>query len=209
MSSAIGLGTQGSHKGTLEHDRTNNRREGNSEDTSGPDSDFLEEEDMPLGEGGDTGNQKSVEEQAAELVAEKLAAAGKLAEEKLAAAAGKLAIGKLAAGKSAAGKPAAEKLAAEKLAAEKLARGKPEVNLIPDGKEISKRLKDLIKKDREGLQKIYVGGEAELDKILKDPIERGEKMARKLIEEEKCSREIAKDLTVLTLYDVAILIGMF
>jgi len=98
------------------------------------------------------------------------------------------------------GKPAAEKPAVEQ----------PKANLVPDDEEIGNRLRDLMKQDRKGLQKIYnVNGEEELDKILKDPIKKGVEMASKLIEEKECSFEIAKDLTVLTLYDVAILIGMF
>jgi len=99
--------------------------------------------------------------------------------------------------KPAGGKPAAEKPAAEQPKAK-----------VPDDKEIGNRLKDLIKNNRKGLQKIYSGEESELEKILKDPIKKGVEMARQLIQEEKCSFEIAKDLTVLTLYDIAILIGM-
>ena len=56
---------------------------------------------------------------------------------------------------------------------------------------------------------MYGGTEAELDKSLKVPIKRGEDMAGKLVTEMGCPPEIAKDLTILTLYDVAILIGKF
>jgi len=78
----------------------------------------------------------------------------------------------------------------------------------PTGKEISKRFKDLIMKDRRGLQKMYGETEAELDESLRTSIERGEDMARKLINEMGCRLEAAIELTVLTLYDVAILIGV-
>ncbi|PUU80852.1 hypothetical protein B9Z19DRAFT_1106818 [Tuber borchii] len=53
---------------------------------------------------------------------------------------------------------------------------------------------------------MYGGTGAELDKSLKVPIKRGEGMARKLVADMGCPLEVAKDLTVLTLYDVAILI---
>ncbi|PUU80831.1 hypothetical protein B9Z19DRAFT_1106808 [Tuber borchii] len=53
---------------------------------------------------------------------------------------------------------------------------------------------------------MYGETEDELNKNLEAPIKRGEEMARKLITEMGCSREVAKDLAVLTLYDVAILI---
>ncbi|PUU79856.1 hypothetical protein B9Z19DRAFT_977489 [Tuber borchii] len=78
--------------------------------------------------------------------------------------------------------------------------------LIPNGEEIGERLMNLIKRDRKGLQKIYGETEAELDKNLRAPIKRGEEMARKLITEMGCGYYIATDLTVLTLYDVVILI---
>lgn len=77
----------------------------------------------------------------------------------------------------------------------------------PNSKEIAGKLKDLIMKQRKSLMKMYGGEEAELDKRLKEPIKTGEEMAEKLIGK-GCPRVIAKDLTVLTLYDVAILIGM-
>ncbi|PUU79858.1 hypothetical protein B9Z19DRAFT_1045955 [Tuber borchii] len=59
---------------------------------------------------------------------------------------------------------------------------------------------------RKGLKNMYGETEEELNKSLEAPIKRGEEMARKLITEMGCSREIAIDLTVLALYDVAILI---
>jgi len=106
-------------------------------------------------------------------------------------------------GGAGAAEPAAENLAAEKPVEE------PGIKLIPDCEEIGKRLKDLINKDRKGLRKMYGGGEGELDEILKDPMKDGAEMARELICDMGCTRAIAKDLAVLTLYDVAILIGMF
>lgn len=109
---------------------------------------------------------------------------------------------------------AAEKLAAEKLAAEKPAAGKsvadePRENTIPNGEQIGEWLKDVITNHRKGLRKMYGETEEELDKCLKALIEQGEEMARRLIDYMKCTAVVAKDLTVLTLYDVAILIGMF
>jgi len=80
---------------------------------------------------------------------------------------------------------------------------------VPSGEEIGERLKDLIMNCRKGLKNMYGETEEELGKYLGAPIQRGEEMARKLITEMRCGREVAKDLTVLTLYDVAILIGMF
>ncbi|PUU82953.1 hypothetical protein B9Z19DRAFT_1073820 [Tuber borchii] len=61
---------------------------------------------------------------------------------------------------------------------------------------------------RKGLQKIYGGTESDLDRTLEVPIKKGVEMMRSLMSETEmaCDRETAKDLTVLTLYDVAILI---
>ena len=86
---------------------------------------------------------------------------------------------------------------------------RPKEGQIPDGKNIGKKLMDVISNHQKDLRKIYGETELELDKSLKAPIEKGEEMARKLITEVGCPPEIAQDLTVLTLYDVAILIGMF
>ncbi|PUU79850.1 hypothetical protein B9Z19DRAFT_977566 [Tuber borchii] len=72
--------------------------------------------------------------------------------------------------------------------------------------KIGERLKDLIMNHRKGLKNMYGQTKDELDESLEGLIKRGEEMARKLITEMGCSREIAKELTVLTLYDVAILI---
>jgi len=82
-------------------------------------------------------------------------------------------------------------------------------NAVPSGEKIGERLKDLIMNQRKGLKNMYGETEEELNNSLEAPITRGEEMARKLITEMGCSREIAIDLTVLALYDVAILIRMF
>jgi len=74
--------------------------------------------------------------------------------------------------------------------------------------QISEWLKDVIINHRKGLQKMYGETEAELNESLEVPIKRGEEMARKLVTM-GCNIEVAKNLTLLTLYDVAILIGMF
>ena len=84
-----------------------------------------------------------------------------------------------------------------------------EGNTIPRGSKIRERLKDLIMNRRKGLKNMYGETEDELNESLKVPIKRGEEMEKWLIAEKKCPGEIAKDLTVLTLYDVAILIGTF
>ena len=85
---------------------------------------------------------------------------------------------------------------------------RPAENSIPNSQKIGRRLKDLISNHQRGLGKIYGETDAELDQRLETPIKKGEEMARKLITEMGCPLEIAKDLTVLALYDVAILIGM-
>lgn len=77
------------------------------------------------------------------------------------------------------------------------------------GKEIGNKLKDVIMNQRKGLQKIYGRTESDLDRTLEAPIKKGVEMVRSLMSEMACDRETAKDLTVLTLYNVAILIGMF
>lgn len=73
---------------------------------------------------------------------------------------------------------------------------------------ISKGLKDLVREHRKGLENMYGTTEDQLNKSLEEPIKRAEQMAGRLIEEMGCSAMVANDLTVLTLYDVAILIGM-
>jgi len=80
---------------------------------------------------------------------------------------------------------------------------------MPTGQQIGERLKDVIMNRRRGLKKMYGETEAELDKSLKEPIIRGEEMVRKLVTEMRCPCLIAKDLAILTLYDLAILIGAF
>ena len=101
----------------------------------------------------------------------------------------------------------AERLEAERLEAERVEAKRREAEV--SSLQIGERLRCLIMDRRKGLQKMYGETEAELDKSLRAPIEKGVEMARKLVSEMGCSVEIAKDLTVLTLYDVAILIGMF
>ena len=81
--------------------------------------------------------------------------------------------------------------------------------IVPSSERISKRLKDLIMKERMGLRNMYGETEDELNKSLEAPIKRGEEMARKLVMEMECPGEVAEELSVLTVYDVAILIGMF
>ncbi|PUU80836.1 hypothetical protein B9Z19DRAFT_973456 [Tuber borchii] len=77
---------------------------------------------------------------------------------------------------------------------------------IPNGQQqISKWLKDVIINHRKGLQEMYGETEVELDKSLKVPITKGVEMARKLVGM-GCNIEVAKNLTLLTLYDVAVLI---
>jgi len=77
--------------------------------------------------------------------------------------------------------------------------------------EIREMLKRVIMKKRKGLQNFYGETAAELDTRLEAPSRMGAEMANKLMEPEPegmgCTPEIAQVLTVLTLYDVAILIG--
>ncbi|CAZ79525.1 unnamed protein product [Tuber melanosporum] len=98
-------------------------------------------------------------------------------------------------------KPAVEKNPVANSAAEC-----PEGYSIPDYQEIYAKLKDVIVEVRPSLQNMYGKTEMELNERLEVPIKRGEEMARKLIKDMGCSREVAKELTVITLYDVAILI---
>ncbi|KAG0641320.1 hypothetical protein HOY80DRAFT_1135354 [Tuber brumale] len=81
-----------------------------------------------------------------------------------------------------------------------------EVVSIPDRDEIYVKLKEVIMEVRPGLQNMYGKTEAELNRSLELPVKRGEGMVRQLIQDMGCTREVAKELTVLTLYDVAILI---
>ena len=106
------------------------------------------------------------------------------------------------------GQPAVNKPAVEKPAVEKSVAEWSKENLILNDEQVSERLKDVIINHRKGLQKMYGEIEVELDESLKGPIKRGEEMARRLITL-GCNTEVAKGLTVLALYDVAILIGMF
>jgi len=92
---------------------------------------------------------------------------------------------------------------------ENLVAKEPVENITLNSQRTTERLKDVITNHRKGLQKMYGETEAELDKCLEMPTKRGDEMARKLIKEMGCNGMVAKDLSVLTLYDVAILIGMF
>ena len=80
---------------------------------------------------------------------------------------------------------------------------------VPSSREIGERLKDFIGSRGEGLKDMYGETREEQNRRLKGPIKMGEEMAIKLITEMGCTGEVAKDLTVLTLYDVAILVGTF
>jgi len=78
----------------------------------------------------------------------------------------------------------------------------------PTREMISQGLRELVTEHRKGLQNMYGAVETELDEKLKTQIDRGVVMAGKLVDM-GCGPEVAKDLTALTLYDLAILIGMF
>lgn len=77
----------------------------------------------------------------------------------------------------------------------------------PIRKMISKRLKNLVER-RDFLQNIHGNTEEQIGKSLEDSIQKGEEMVRTLVEM-KCGVEVAIEFTLLTLYDVAILIGTF
>ena len=87
------------------------------------------------------------------------------------------------------------------------AQGRSPGKRVPREKEIGDRLEDFI--ESRGLKDMYGEAGDERNRRLKGPIKMGEKMAQKLIMEMGCTGEVAEDLTVLTLYDVAILIGTF
>ena len=185
-------------------------------------------EDRPLVRGGSTDNPNPAAERLAakRLAAERLEAEGLAAErlgaEKLEAerlGTEKLEAKRLETERLEAERLETERLAAERQEAERLETGRQEVErLEAEGLEIDRltpllqinaKLRNMIRDQRKGLQKMYGETEAELDKSLWAPSKRGEEMARKLINEMGCAAEVAKDLTVLTLYDVAILIGTF
>jgi len=84
----------------------------------------------------------------------------------------------------------------------------PTDKTVPSREMISNGLEELVMEHRKGLQNMYGTTETELDEDLKAQIDRGVVMAGKLVDM-GCGPEVAKDLTALTLYDVAILIGMF
>ena len=94
-------------------------------------------------------------------------------------------------------------------AAENQAGAKPRENALPGRERISERLRDFLMRQRRSLRNMYGKTETELNESLEAPIKRGEEMARKLIMEMECPGEVVEELIVLTLYNVAILIGMF
>jgi len=89
--------------------------------------------------------------------------------------------------------------------AAKQAAAQPTDKRVPSREMISDRLKELVMGH---LQNMYGATKMGLDEDLKAQIDRGVVMAGKLVDM-GCGPEVAKDLTALTLYDVAILIGMF
>ena len=80
---------------------------------------------------------------------------------------------------------------------------------VPSFEDIGERLKDFIAHRGQGLRDMYDEAGGEQNRRLEGPTKMGEEMAKKLITEMGCTGEVAKELTVLTLYDVAILIGTF
>ena len=94
----------------------------------------------------------------------------------------------------------------QKQAVDKIATEQTTETSVPSPEKIREELINLVTKHRKGLENIYGTG-TELDTNLEKPIKRGEDMAKKLIDM-GCGGEVAKQLTVLTLYDVALLIGM-
>ena len=97
----------------------------------------------------------------------------------------------------------------QKLAAEEAAVADLREDVVPSSEVIAKRLKDFIANRGQGLRNMYGETGDESKRRLGVAIESGEEMTRKLITEMGCTGEVAKDLVVLTLYDVAILIGTF
>ncbi|PUU79847.1 hypothetical protein B9Z19DRAFT_1022673 [Tuber borchii] len=89
---------------------------------------------------------------------------------------------------------------------EQQATAEPKEKAVPSSEMISQGLKDLVREHRKGLENMYGTTEEELNKSLEEPIKRGEEMVRRLISDMECTFEVAKDLTALTLYDLAILI---
>ena len=180
---------------------------------------------QPSPSAGSTDNPNSAKRPTVEKLEEERLGAERLEAERLEAErveAKKLEVERLTTEKLEAERLEAERLEAERLEAERVEAKRREVERLATEKleaerreaevsslQIGERLKGLIMDRRKGLQKMYGETEAELDKSLRAPIEKGVEMARKLVSEMGCNVEIAKDLTVLTLYDVAILIGMF
>jgi len=93
------------------------------------------------------------------------------------------------------------------------AGGAPEPGSAEPGRRVSRgggvgeRLKEFIRGRGEGLRNMYGETGDEPKRRLRVAIKSGEEMARKLVTEMGCTGEVAKDLAVLTLYDLAILIG--
>jgi len=79
---------------------------------------------------------------------------------------------------------------------------------VPSSREIGDRLQDFIRNGGEGLRNMYDNAGDGPNRGLKMAIRTGEVMATRLITEMECTPGVAKDLSVLTLYDVAILIGI-
>ena len=80
---------------------------------------------------------------------------------------------------------------------------------VSHGGGVGERLKEFIRDRGEGLRNMYGETGDESKRRLRVAIKSGEEMARKLVTEMGCTGEVAKDLAVLTLYDLAILIGAF
>ena len=73
--------------------------------------------------------------------------------------------------------------------------------------EISKRFTDYIEKEKPGLKRFYRWGtQDEFDQYLGGPVARGLAMTRQLMDK-GCPRESSVALSILTLYDLVILIG--
>ena len=79
---------------------------------------------------------------------------------------------------------------------------------VPSSIEIGDRLLDFISHGGEGLINRYSKAGDGPNRGLKMATRTGEVMVTRLITEMGCTPGVAKDLSVLTLYDMAILIGM-
>ena len=84
-----------------------------------------------------------------------------------------------------------------------------EKQVAVEGNEREELIRKMIgRRLRKVWQNIYGKTTEPLDKDMEGWIEKGEKIVEKL-KEIKCSDEVAIELTSLTFYNVAILIGMF